>query len=84
MWGLVQSFLVIKQRVLLMLARQFPPWAFLIAAVVPILLVAFLGGLLPKPVIMTLSGLAVLWGGAMTTLHWKRLDEAARSAHRWA
>lgn len=67
-----------------MLARRFPPWAFLIAAVVPILLVLALADPLPKPVIMTLSVLAVLWGGAMASLHWKRLDEAARAAHRWA
>lgn len=67
-----------------MSARQLPPWVFLIAAVAPLLLFLALADLLPKPFVTTLSVLAVLWGGAMTALHWKRLDEAARAAHRWA
>lgn len=67
-----------------MLARQFPPWAFLIIGLVPITLLLLLGGPLPKPLIFVLTPVAMIWAAAMTMLHWKRLDEAARAAHRWA
>lgn len=33
---------------------------------------------------LVLAPITMLWAAAMTGLHWKRLDETARAAHRWA
>lgn len=67
-----------------MFLRSWPPWIFLFAAVIPIVAVLGLAPLLPRPVALTIAGAWVIWAGAMTFLHWSRLDEAARAAHRWA
>ena len=63
---------------------RLPPWAFLIIGLIPMVALFFIGGLLPKQVMTVLLGLAMLWAATLTIYHWKRLDEAARSAHRWA
>ena len=63
---------------------RLPPWAYLVIGLVPIIALFFVGGLLPKQVSMVLLGVAMLWAATLTIYHWKRLDEAARSAHRWA
>ena len=65
-----------------MFARQFPPWSFLIIGLIPITLLLVLGDPLPKSVTFVLAPVAMIWAAAMATLHWKRLDEAARAAHR--
>ena len=67
-----------------MLLTRLPPWALLPIAIAPLIAVLLLGGALPKEAMMPLAGLAVVWAAIATTLHWKRLDEAAKAAHRWA
>lgn len=67
-----------------MTVGRYPPWAYLLAAIVPIAVVAALGSALPKGFVMPLALVAMVWAAAMATIHWKRLDEAARAAHRWA
>lgn len=64
--------------------KRLPPWALLLFGVVPIAIVLTLSDALPKPVMLPLAMACLLWAGAMATLHWKRLDEAAKAAHRWA
>lgn len=63
---------------------RLPPWAYLVIGLIPIVALMFVGGLLPRQVTMVLLGLAMLWAMVLVIYHWKRLDEAARSAHRWA
>ncbi len=67
-----------------MFATRFPPWAYLLAGVIPIVLLLTVGEMLPNVIGLPVAILATLWAGAMVTIHWKRLDEAARQAHRWA
>lgn len=65
---------------------RLPAWAYLIAAVAPIVLILIFGSVLPLPkqTMAVLPGIATVWAVALAFYHWKRLDEAARSAHRWA
>lgn len=63
---------------------RLPAWAYLVIGVAPIFSLLFLGGVLPKQVMLILSGIATLWAVVLVVFHWKRLDEAARAAHRWA
>jgi len=65
---------------------RLPAWAYLVIGLVPIVTLLTLGSALPlpKPLLMPLAGICTLWAVALTVYHWKRLDEAARAAHRWA
>jgi hypothetical protein len=67
-----------------MSVTRLPAWAYLVIGLAPILAVLLLGDGLPRQVALALSGVATLWAVALTVYHWKRLDEAARAAHRWA
>lgn len=67
-----------------MFASRLPPWALLPLGLAPLLAVVLLGGNLPRQATLLLASGAVLWALTATVLHWKRLDEAAKSAHRWA
>ncbi|MBI1360322.1 MAG: hypothetical protein GC155_08570 [Alphaproteobacteria bacterium] len=60
------------------------PWVYLLAGVIPIALVVTVGDALPNVIGLPVAILATVWAGVMVTIHWKRLDEAARQAHRWA
>lgn len=63
---------------------RLPAWAYLVIGIVPIVSVLTFGSALPKQVVLALSGVTTLWAVVLVTYHWKRLDEAARAAHRWA
>ena len=63
---------------------RLPAWAYLIAGFVPMIVLLFVGEMMPKQVTMILLGVAMVWAMVLIFYHWKRLDEAARTAHRWA
>lgn len=63
---------------------KLPPWAFLVLAFAPIPFVLLVPRGLPEPVNLGLALAIVIWGLAMAVLHWRRLDEPARAAHRTA
>lgn len=63
---------------------RLPAWAYLVAGIVPMVVLLFVGDMMPKQVTMILLGIAMVWAVALIFYHWKRLDEAARTAHRWA
>lgn len=63
---------------------RLPAWAYLIAGMIPIIVLLFVGEMMPRQVTLILLALAAVWAATLVAYHWKRLDEAARAAHRWA
>jgi hypothetical protein len=63
---------------------RLPPWALLPIGLGPLVALSVFGSIIPRQAMMVAAGVAVLWAALAMTLHWKRLDEAAKAAHRWA
>ena len=63
---------------------RLPAWAYLIAGMAPIIVLLFISGMRPRQVTLILLAPAAVWATTLVAYHWKRLDEAARAAHRWA